>query len=364
MKVGILTFHRSNNYGAVLQTYALQTVLEQLGFKSQIIDYVRPGKKESLFFSWWGVKNCIINGFTLLRYPKAKRRYERFQEFRKNFLLISRKSYYSCEELEKAPPRVDAFICGSDQIWRPVFNNDQLRVYYLDFVNSKESKKIAYAPSFGISTVSEEFMQFIRPLIDDIPYLSVREKTGQQIISQAVGREAQIVLDPSLLLRLKDWSRIALPPSIDPPYVLVYCLSQKRNFCDLVRHIKKITGLPVVVISPYALNLIPDADHVIFEAGPQEFVGLFANASCICTNSFHATAFSIINKRPFWTTPIRLANSRLADLLDMIGLSDHQVDRTEDFPDAPLEIDYSKAEKLLDEARSNSISFLKNALQD
>jgi len=364
MKVGILTFHRSNNYGAVLQTYALQTVLDQLGIRSQIIDYVRPGKDESLFSPWWGFKNCIINGFTLLRYSKTKQRNTQFQEFRKLFFRISRKSYYSCDELEKALPEVEAFICGSDQIWRPVLDNNQLRVYFLDFINSKEVKKIAYAPSFGISTVSEEFMQFVRPLINDIQHLSVREKTGQKIISQAADRKAQIVLDPSLLLLSEDWNRIALPPCVDPPYVLVYCLSQRRNFCDLVRHVKKKTGLPVVVISPYALNLIPDADHVIFDAGPQEFVGLFANASCICTNSFHGTAFSLIYRRPFWATPIRLANSRLEDLLNVIGLSDRQVGSAEDFPDAPLEIDYSKAEKLIDEARSNSISFLKNALQD
>ena len=364
MKVGTLTFHRSNNYGAVLQAYALQTVLDQLGTTSQIIDYVRPVKEESVFFPWWGFKNCIINGFTLLHYTKAKLRYARFQEFRKNFFRISPKSYHSCEELEKAPPEGDAFICGSDQIWRPVLDHNRLRVYYLDFISAKKVKKIAYAPSFGVSSVSGEFMQFIRPLINDIPYLSVREKTGQQIISQAAEREAQIVLDPCLLLRPEDWSPIALPPCVDPPYVLVYCQSQRRSFRDLVRHLKKLTRLPVVVISPTALNLIPDADHVIFEAGPQEFVGLFANASCICTNSFHATAFSLINRRPFWTTPIRLANSRLADLLNMIGLSNRQVNGAEDFPDAPLEIDYSRAQEILDEARRNSITFLKNALND
>ena len=364
MKVGILTFHRSNNYGAVLQTYALQTVLDQLGITSQIIDYVRPGKKESVFSPWWGFKNCIINGFTLLHYAKVRRCNVRFQEFRKIFFRISPKSYYSCDELEKALPEGDAFICGSDQIWRPVFDDNQLRVYYLDFVNAKEVKKIAYAPSFGISTVSEEFKQFIRPLINDIPYLSVREKTGQQIISQATEREAQIVLDPSLLLPSEDWSRIALPPRVDPPFILVYSTSQRRNFCDLVRHVKKTTGLPVVVISVSALNLIPEADHVIFDASPQEFVGLFANSTCVCTNSFHGTAFSLINRCPFWTTPHRVANTRLADLLNKIGLSDRQVDDAEKFPDAPLEIDYSKAEKPLDEARSNSISFLKNALQD
>ena len=299
-----------------------------------------------------------------MHYPKAKLRYARFQEFRKNFFRVSPKSYYSCEDLEKALPEVDAFICGSDQVWRPVSDDSRLRVYYLDFADARQVRKIAYAPSFGIATVSEEFIQSIRPFINDIPYLSVREETGRQIVSQAAGREAQIVLDPSLLLASEDWARIALPPCVDPPYILVYCQSQRRNFRDLVRHVKKMTRLPVVVIPATALNLIPDADHVIFEAGPQEFLGLFVNASCICTNSFHGTAFSLINRRPFWTTPIRLANSRLTDFLDMIGLSDRQVDSAEDFPDAPLEIDCSGPQKILDEARRSSINFLKNALNE
>jgi len=363
MKVGILTYHHVN-YGALLQAYALQTVLQQLGNTSQIIEYIKYRKKESVFSRWSGFKNLILNGFTLLRYTKVRRRHERIQEFRKNLFHISPKRYYSRAELEKSLPDVDAFICGSDQIWRPSSDDDKLRVFYLDFVRSKDAKKIAYAPSFGISTVSEQFKQFIRPLINDIPYLSVREKTGQQIICEATGREAQIVLDPTLLLTSEDWSQMASPPRIDAPYVLVYCLSQRRNFCDLVRHVKKTTGLPVVVISAPALNLIPDADHVIFDASPQEFVGLFANANCVCTNSFHGTAFSLINRCPFWTTPHRVANTRLADLLNKIGLSDRQVDDAEKFPDAPLEIDYSKTEVLLDEARSNSIRFLKNALQD
>lgn len=364
MEVGILTFHRANNYGAVLQAYALQKVLERLDTKPTIIDYVRSNNDSSVFAPWSTYKNSIINCFTLLRYKKAQKRIQGFKEFRSKLYSLSSDSFYSCDELKKTAREFDAFICGSDQIWRTLDNNDQLRVYYLDFVRVNDAKKIAYAPSFGVSNVSEQYKQFIRRLINDLPYLSVREKTGQRIICEATGRVAQVVLDPTLLLSSEDWSRIASPPRVDPPYVLVYCLSQRRNFCDLVRHVKKTTGLPVVVISASVLNLIPDADHVIFDASPQEFIGLFANATCVCTNSFHGMAFSLINRCPFWTTPHRVANTRLADLLNKIGLSDRQVDDAKKFPDAPLEIDYSKAEKLLDEARSNSISFLKNALQD
>ena len=362
MEVGILTFHRANNYGAVLQAYALQKALERLGTKPTIIDYIRSNNDSSVFAPWSTYKNSIINCFTLLRYNKAQKRIQGFKEFRSKLYSLSSDSFYSCDELKKTAREFDAVICGSDQIWRPGSDDDKLRVYYLDFVRVNDAKKIAYAPSFGVSSVSEQYKQFIRPLINDIPYLSVREKTGQQIIREATGRVAQVVLDPTLLLSSEDWSRIASPPRVDPPYVLVYCLSQRRNFCDLVRHVKKSTGLPVVVISASAMNLIPEADHVIFDASPQEFVGLFANAACVCTNSFHGTAFSIINRRPLWTTPHRAFNSRLADLLHTIGLSDRQIECKENFPEFPLEIDYSESEILLEKARNESINFLKNAL--
>jgi hypothetical protein len=237
-------------------------------------------------------------------------------------------------------------------------------VFYLDFVSSNDARKIAYAPSFGVAAVSRQFKHFIRPLIEDIHHLSVRERTGQQIIRQTTGREAPVVLDPTLLLSSEDWSQLAVPPRIDPPFVLVYSTSQRRIFLDLVQHVKRRTALPVVVISAAPFNRIWGADHVIFDASPEEFVGLFASAACICTNSFHGMAFSLINRRPFWTTPHPAANTRLADLLDEIGLSDRQVADIGKLGGGLLEIDYSRAEKNLDEARVNSIRFLRKALAD
>ena len=366
MKLGIITLHRSMNYGAVLQAYALQEVLERLGTEPTIIDYVRNYNYtgSSIFAPWSTYKNIIINCFALLRYKKAKNKINRFKEFYNEFYRLSTDRFYSCDDLTKIARDYDAFICGSDQIWRPSDNNDQTRAYYLDFAGKAEAKKIAYAPSFGLSTVPDGFRRIIRPFINNFQYLSTREETGKRIILETTGRIANVVLDPTMLLNSEQWLKIAVPPVIKTAYILVYAISQKRDICNLVKHVKNKTALPIVVISPTALNLVPNTDYVIYDASPREYVRLFANASCVCTNSFHGMAFSIINRLPFWTTPHRVANSRLTDLLQRIKLSDRQVHCTEEFPDNPLDINYSDAELILNKARDESISFLEESLYD
>jgi len=367
MRIAMLTPHCARNYGGVLQAYALQTVLGQLGHEPTIVNLVPKSRRSRsvLPSPWWGWKRCILNTLTLLRYSQSKRRLQHFAEFSNNFFHLTSKEYHIFDEIQESLPRFDAYVCGSDQLWRPGMHSlDTIRAYCLDFVKQKDAKKIAYAPSFGISSLPEPFKKIISPLINDIPYLSVREKTGQTIIRELTGRDAQIVLDPSLLLRADDWSCIAEPPRFKPPYILAYCQSQRRNFYELVHSIKKRLNLPVVVISLVPFNRIPGADHVIYDASIQEYVGLIADASCVCTNSFHGVAFSLVYKRPFWTVPHESANSRLADLLDRIGLSDRQVTTPERFPSEPLAIDYSKAGNLLDETRSESIDFLKGVLAE
>jgi hypothetical protein len=366
MKIGMLTPHCARNYGGVLQAYALQTVLSQLGHDPQIVNLIPPSRrKDSVFSLPWqqGPKAWANNLLVLLQYSATRRRMARFAEFDNNFLRLSAKEYHSFGEIQEDPPRCDAYVCGSDQLWRPGMHAfDTIRAYLMDFVRKEEAPKIAYAPSFGLSSLTDEYKQTIRPLLDDFTHLSIREKTGQTLIEEITGRQVPIVLDPTLLLKAEHWNSLEAPPRVKPPYILVYCQSQRRNFYDLVSKIKKSAKLPVVVISLLPYNRIPGADHVLYDVSFQEYMGLFAHAACVCTNSFHGTAFSLTYQRPFWTASHESANSRMADLLAKVGLSSRQLGDAEPAPRAPLEIDYSKAEGLLDEARRESMNYLKNAL--
>ncbi len=363
MKIGIITFFH-DNYGAILQAHAMQTVLESLGHSSEIIDYDdASNSRESLFNSWISAKAVILNIFKVLRYRLFLKRKQLIAEFHKQNLNVSVKRYFSSNELERSISEYDAFICGSDQIWRPTNDHDRNRTYYLGFVKEDRVIKISYAPSFGVSSIPQSYRHEIRPWIKDIPNLSVREETGRSIIEQVAGRQAKVVLDPTLLLESGQWDRVAKPPKLEAPYILVYSTSQRGLFPKLVKHIKKTTRIPVVVLSLSSLNLIPMADHVIYNAGPAEFVGLFANATCVCTNSFHGTAFSIIYRKPFWSVPHNATNSRIADLLRRIELSNRQVSSPEQFPESPLAIDYGEPSSLLNRHRKESMDFLKSSVQ-
>jgi hypothetical protein len=365
MKVGILTPHCARNYGGVFQAFALQTVIEQMGHDPQIVNLVPASRRSKSIFPmpWKNKKGCILNLLALMRYSQTKRYFQNYADFNKKYFRLTEKEYQLYDQIKADLPAFDAYVCGSDQLWRPgMHSRDTIRAYALEFVKSEDAKKVAYAPSFGVSTLPENHQEFIAPLIDDITHLSVREKTGQDIVRDLTGREPPVVLDPTLLLDAEFWSTVAAPPRITEPYTLVYCQSQRQNFYDLVQHVKQTTKLPVVVMSLVPINRIPGADHVYYDTSPLEYLGLIANAACVCTNSFHGTAFSIINKRPFWTVPHESANSRLAGLLERIGLSDRQVAGPDQYPTDPLEIDYTNAYPKLEEARRESRGYLENAL--
>jgi hypothetical protein len=364
MKAGIITYHVSNNYGAILQAYALQTVVEQLGHTAEIVNYIDCNRRttSSVFDSWLKPKGLVTNLFAILRYPQLRRQHKRVAAFRDRYLHTSTRTFFSSDELRGCRAEYDAFICGSDQVWQPSADRDRICAYYLGFVGQHEGKKISYAPSFGVSSITDSFEREIAPLVNDISALSVREETGRDIVEKATGRRARVVLDPTLLLASDQWTKVSSQRQIDFPYILVYSTSQRGLFSDLVKHAAKVTGLPVVVISG-ALNLIPGTDRVVYDADPSEFVSLFANAECVCTNSFHGTAFSLIFRRPFWGVPHPLTNSRIADLLRRIDLSGRQVHSVVDLPKIPLEIDYTQPALLLERLKQESIDFLKMALE-
>lgn len=363
MNVGILTFCRIN-YGAILQSLALQTIIKSLGHQVEIIDYESTIKGTAGKFAPNRYREAILLIFKLIHYGQFRIRKERITDFKTQYISFSREHFKSSLELENAVSKYDVFICGSDQVWRPSTNSDQNRTYFLGFVSQKDAIKISYAPSFGVSILPKSHKDEVRLWLNDISNLSVREQTGQAIIKEMTGRNAEIVLDPTLLLKKEHWQRYLTDSKIKitNPYILVYSTSQRGLIRELVKFLKKRLNLPVVVLSLTSLNLIPRADRVVYDAGISEFIQLFSNATCVCTNSFHGTAFSIIFKKPFWTVPHNLTNSRIADLLSRIGLSDRQIKNHETFPESPLEIDYRTPEKLLDHARQLSISFLKSAL--
>jgi hypothetical protein len=198
-------------------------------------------------------------------------------------------------------------------------------------------------------------------------FLSVREDTGCKIIKELTGREASLVLDPTLLLPLAEYDKVTVSPVDQKPYILLYPMQCSEELCRLARNVRDCLKLPIVAVVP--INQTPKsfsfADKVVFDAGPSEFLGWIKNATFVCTNSFHGTVFSIIYRRNFLSSPSLVGNTRSHNLLERVGLLSRQlissdVLKSEDLLFEP--INYIPVEIKLKQAIDVSISYLKQAL--
>ena len=339
-QVGIITFHSSDNYGAVLQAYALQHYIESLfDYNVEIIDYREAEKNEGLFVfvraTNNSLKNIVLSVIRMLHYPDEKRRHDKFEGFRKNYLHLSQRRYLGIESLGLI--RKDVYITGSDQVFNPKLKN--YKAYYLDF-DKKNGLKIAYAPSFGISTFNNEITRKILPLLADFDVLSCREESGASYLSKILSRPIPTVVDPVFLLNKEEWRNVAVLPE-KKRYLLVYCLSKGK--------LRQLQRIAKEIASQERLEIIS-----IGNEGPREFLGYFLDADFVVTDSFHGTSFSLIfAKRHISCIINKSKGSRIVNVMRMFGKEDeivYDLDKYKYNPDAikiftisdVAEIEYSK----------------------
>lgn len=322
MKVGILTFHWATNYGAVLQAYALQTYLSQHGYDAQIIDYLPFTLKKNLV-------NCIFIKRpwriprNILDYLKELR----FREFRKKHFRLSRK-YQSFEDLIMNPPLYDIYVCGSDQIWNPGFalrgEKKTTLSYFLEFCPNNV-KRIAYAVSFGCIQYPKILIDLVSPILSKFKAVSVRENSGCQIVHKMGIDNVELLPDPTLLLRAKDYESLAFTSrKMQNKYIFFYALH------DSQKTIKEIKN--------HFLRL----HHKIIDAGSltnsiigvETWLAFIESSSFVITNSYHGLIFSIIFRKPFIVVPAEGTyeemNDRIFTLLRILGLEDRIADYSDE----------------------------------
>ena len=293
MKIGIITFHWATNYGAVLQAYALQTFLIKLGHDVKIIDYMPRSYGKSFVKCFVGKRPWLIKK-KLIEYFKE----QPFIKFRKKYLNLTVR-YNSLQELKMNPPECDVYICGSDQIWNPSFTiageGQTTTSYFLDFGNEK-TKRIAYAVSFGCAEYNEEIKSIVAPLVDRFNAISVREKTGREIVRGMGFDNVQLMPDPTLLLTAEDYDAIAgQPAKIEGLFNFSYIIHSRQ--------------LVIRTIEAYFRNQLPEQivstrDLKYSMVDLPQWVSLIKAAKSVLTNSFHGVVFSIIYKKQFITVPV------------------------------------------------------------
>ena len=365
MKAGLVTFYHIHHYGALLQAAATERAVESLGGACEIIDYY-VNQNNDLFRKPTGVGSAAADVHTALHYKALRDRYQRFERFSKDHLRISGHRFESLEELRSAELPYDLILSGSDQIWNPkIFPDGRFDPVFFGTFSSR--RKIAYAPSFGVPHIPEGMEEELRSYLEQFSHISVRERQGREIVKEITGKDVPVVLDPTLLLTAEQWSAMAVPPDRSGGYILCYCISKPGALAPYIQRLAEETGLPVVQLCGIRQKVHPRAVCVL-DAGPSEFLGLFQNASYVCTNSFHGTVFSVQFQKPFFTAvaPSELAapeSSRTFSILSRLGLTERIIG-TGATAGLDATIDWADVDRRLRAARQSSLDYLRAALWD
>lgn len=369
MKIKTITCHDVYNAGASLQAYALMTYLQKLGNDVEIINY-KPDYLSN-HYNLWSVPNPkykknIILRFTYLclkfprrfvnKYGKKKRL---FDSFTKNYLNVTKNIYRNNADLIKNLPEADIYIAGSDQIWNSFFNNGKDPAFYLDFVPD-DKLKVSYAASFATNKIAEGYKERITNWLKRLDYIGIRESSGVKLAKSIGIDKAVHVLDPVFLLERKEWDKLAKNSSIkvnDERYLIVYDFDNNEQIKKLCIEVAKILNLKI-----YSFFKNDYADKIIANYGPIEFLSIIKNSNFVISNSFHGTAFSIIYEIPFFVIKRKEnLNSRMIDLLTLLGLEDRMISSFKEYKKKDFEINISKClEKQIKQSKEYLTTVLKN----
>lgn len=385
-KVGIVSCYFQPNYGSMLQAYATQKILDLWEIPNETIcidgltGEIKDAKMKyfrSRIFSpdvikdkWGFVKLGITKKLNKQLAGDIAVRNKKFREFSEKTFRVSEK-YSSKAELGSRSSEYSAFLVGSDQLWLP--SNIAADYYTLNFVENSV-RKIAYATSFGVSSLPEKQEKMAKEFIPDIDYLSVREKSGQTLIKNITGLDAEVVCDPTLLLTAEEWMDIQKKERfVEEPYIFCYFLGNNSFARKCAKELSRKTGLKIVALQHLDAYIKSDcgfADIAPYDVDPADFVNLIRNAEYVCTDSFHGTVFSIINQRKFFSfrrfteNTTMSTNSRLDSILEAVGLRDRIVTSDAEFSSAQAaDIDYSAVGGRLQDFRKSSMDFLRKALE-
>lgn len=355
MKLGIITFHRALNYGAILQTYALQNILKDKKISCEVIDYrckpIEMNYKPITVKKIMHIKSFL---YMLIHNGLEFKNRKKFRNFLKQHIILSKK--VSKKNIEILSNQYDGFVTGSDQVWN-CFITSFDKAYFLEFV-SDTIPKCSYAASFGINEIPEEYQSEYVQLLNRFNVLTVREQEGARIVKQLIGKEVPVVLDPVLLLNGFRWYQIGSNRLVEENYIVIYFIVESEAMFELARRLSRATGLTIIYISDRITS--PKGIRRIKGVGPEEFISLLLHATYIITNSFHGIAFSILFHKEFFVQLLPIpakVNSRIIDILKLFHLEERIVEDDGEMH-TMRKINYSNVNEILDRERKKSFEYL------
>ena len=386
MKIAVVTWYNSYNYGTCLQAYALCRYLEECGHDVYMINMTYYIDYSEFWDLRWLGKKILVCGLrkvnSLLKKEEEKDEIL-FQSFRlfDDFIARGFHTVYmkKAQDIVRLNEENQAFVTGSDQIWNPGLIKS---CYLLKFANPT-AKKVAYSSSFGVKFIPKSQREFYRKYLSRFDRIYVREKTGVSIVQNQLNCDVPVdyVLDPTLLPSGEQWAKWMDGTYISPRvkqiidqggYFVYYFVGERPSYPKFVDYIVSQTGLKPVAIPYHKGRLLKEEKREA--AGPVEFVELIRNASLVFTDSFHASCFSLNFERPLFVikrfddNDTKSQNGRVVDLLELFGLTSRLVD---DRFENTIAIDYtytqeeiSKIQEVFRTERSRSRRLLEEALQN
>ena len=369
MKIGIFTFHRAHNYGAMLQAYALQEFLSSKGHDAEIVDY-RPDYIENTYavfpkLSYAKSKTLLRNlwiwlhwPFYALMFPAKIFRRRVFEKFISEHFRLSGE-FPACMKTAG----YDAVAFGSDQIWN--FNISGLKpdkVYWgAEFIPAG-TLKFSYAASAGAYTKRIAQTESLGELLDGLDAISVRENDLAEQLRPLSKKPITTVLDPTLLASPTLWERLAQNPNEKEKYLLVYEVYHTRATLAIARRLARELNLKIVRVWAGYRPENPLSTET--QTSVQRFLGLIKNASCVVTTSFHAVVFSAIFKRDFYyVSDNNSSENRVVQILDVLGLSDRIAPADKKPVFSSIDWEKQKRHSRLERERENSEAFIRQALE-
>lgn len=372
MKASVITLHTVDNYGSVMQTYATQQILKKCGYDVEFVDYWRrdnlpksraermlEGSTLQKLKPLWGINNFTRGATIAILKMMLENRKSPMWRFLEEKVQLTKVRYCSYEELEANPPIADVYITGSDQVWNSIWNQGIDRSYFLDFAPAGKPR-IAFSASIGREQLDAEEIPETRSLLEKYSAISVREQSAVELLA-SMDIKSTLVLDPTLMLEANEWRKLAAKHRTEKPYLLIYQLNPNPQMDQYAEQLAQKKEWDVIRIG-FGRSDRRKGGKCVMLPSVEKFLGLFCDAACVLTDSFHATAFSLNLGTDFISVLPGRFGTRIESITKLTRTENRILTSYDDLTVVDRSIDEKNVQNILTVERKKGFDFLKKAI--
>lgn len=372
MKASVITLHTVDNYGSVMQTYATQQILKKCGYDVEFVDYWRrdnlpqsraermlEGSTLQKLKPLWGINNFTHKATVSILKSVLEKQRSPMWRFLEEKVQLTKVRYYSFEELEANPPIADVYITGSDQVWNSIWNQGIDRSYFLDFAPAGKPR-IAFSASIGREQLDTEEIPETKRLLEKYSAISVREQSAVELLA-SMNIKSTLVLDPTLMLEAEEWRQLATKQKREKPYILIYQLNPNPQMDQYAKQLAQKKNWEIIRIG-FGRSDHRKGGKCVMLPSVEEFLGLFCDAACVLTDSFHATAFSLNLGTDFISVLPGRFGTRIESITKLTRTENRILTSYDDLTVIDRSIDEKNVQNIFTVERKKSFDFLKRAI--